>query len=178
TKGQWETRYYHSYRPIEQVARIGANTINNHHANEINPYINYPFIRPSHMKEYIDTAHQEDLKVKIYYTVRELTNRAPELFALRSLGDEVLSYGDGGGYSWLQEHLGDNYIAAWFVPRLTDAAVINSGVSRWHNYYVEGLSWLTQNVGIDGLYIDDVAFDRTSMKRVRKILDRNSPGAL
>ncbi|MFC1783701.1 glycoside hydrolase domain-containing protein, partial [Planctomycetota bacterium] len=178
TKGQWETRYYHSYRPIDQIASLGANTINNHHANEINPYINYPFIRPSQMKEYIDQAHESDLKVKIYYTVRELSNRAPELFALRSLGDEVLSYGDGGGFSWLQEHLGDNYIAAWFVPRLTDAAVINSGVSRWHNYYVEGLNWLTQKVGIDGLYIDDVAFDRTTMKRVRKILDRNRPGAL
>jgi hypothetical protein len=51
-------------------------------------------------------------------------------------------------------------------------------VSRWHNYYVEGLAWLTRNVGIDGLYIDDVAFDRTTMKRVRKVLDRGRPGAL
>jgi hypothetical protein len=33
-------------------------------------------------------------------------------------------------------------------------------------------------VGIDGLYIDDVAFDRTVMKRVRKILDRGREGAL
>ncbi|NOR11898.1 MAG: hypothetical protein GQ545_01460, partial [Candidatus Aminicenantes bacterium] len=104
--------------------------------------------------------------------------RAPELFALRSLGDEIFFPGEGGGFSWLQEHLGSDYIAAWFVPRLKDAAIINSGVSRWHNYYVEGLNWLVKNVGIDGLYIDDVAFDRTTMKRVRKILDRNRPGAL
>jgi hypothetical protein len=33
-------------------------------------------------------------------------------------------------------------------------------------------------VGIDGLYIDDVAFDRLTMKRVRKVLDRNRPAAL
>ncbi len=51
-------------------------------------------------------------------------------------------------------------------------------MSRWHNYYIEGLNWLAKNVGIDGLYIDDVAFDRTTMKRVRKVLDRNRPGAL
>jgi hypothetical protein len=51
-------------------------------------------------------------------------------------------------------------------------------MSRWHNYYLEGLDWLVRNVGIDGLYIDDVAFDRTTMKRVRKILDRGRPGAL
>ena len=178
TDGQWKTRYYHKYLPVDEIKKTGANTINVHHATEINPYINYPFLRPQEMKSYIDEAHSKGLKVKIYYTVRELSNRAPELFTLRSLGDEVLSYGSGGGFSWLQEHLDTNYIAAWFVPELKDAAIINSGVSRWHNYYVEGLNWLVRNVGIDGIYIDDVAFDRTTMKRVRKVLDRNRPGAL
>ena len=178
TKAQFTTRFFHAYKPIAEAAATGANTLNIHHANEINPYINYPFLRPAQMKAYIDEAHARGLKVKIYYTVRELSNRAPELFALRSLGDEVLSKGPGGGFSWLQEHLGSDYIAAWFVPDLKDAAVINTGVSRWHNYYVEGLAWLAKNVGIDGLYIDDVAFDRTTMKRVRKVLDRGRPGAL
>jgi hypothetical protein len=178
TKAQWSTRFYHAYKPVEDIASAGANTINIHHANEINPYINYPFLRPLEMKQYIDHAHDLGLKVKIYYTVRELTNRAPEIFALRSLGDEIFSDGPGGGFSWLQEHLVSRYINGWFVPKLKDAAIINSGVSRWHNYYLEGLNWLMQNVGIDGLYIDDVAFDRTVMKRLRKILDRNKNGAL
>ncbi|MBN2130647.1 MAG: hypothetical protein JW741_14185 [Sedimentisphaerales bacterium] len=177
-KGQWATRFYHSYRPIEEIAATGANTINNHHANEANPYINYPFIHTRQMKEYVDAAHEKNMKVKIYYTVRELSNRCPELFALRSLDDEILAFGPGGGPSWLQEHLESDYIAGWFVPRFKDAAVINSGVSRWHNYYLEGLNWLVENVGIDGLYIDDVAFDRTVMKRVRRILDQGRPGAL
>ncbi|HET9130299.1 MAG TPA: glycoside hydrolase domain-containing protein, partial [Terriglobia bacterium] len=96
----------------------------------------------------------------------------------RSLGDEVFSYGDGGGSSWLLEHFDQNYIPGWYVPELNDATLITNGISRWHNYYVEGLNWLAKNVGIDGLYIDDVAFDRTTMKRVRKVLDRNRPGAL
>jgi hypothetical protein len=178
TDSQWSTRYYHKFNPLDTIQSEGANTINVHHATEINPFINYPFLRPDAMKKYIDEAHARNMKVKIYYTVRELTNSAPEIHMLRSLGDEVLSYGKGGGYSWLQEHLDSNYIAAWFVPELKDAAVVNSGVSRWHNYYVEGLNWLTKNVGIDGLYIDDVAFDRTTMKRVRKILDGNRTGAM
>jgi len=178
TTGQWSTRYFHRFDPVDEIAATGANTINVHHATEINPFINYPFLRPAEMKAYIDEAHSKGMKVKIYYTVRELSNRAPEIFALRSLGDEILSYGPGGGFSWLQEHLVSDYIAAWFVPDLKDAAVINSGVSRWHNYYVEGLNWLVENVGIDGLYIDDVAFDRITMKRVRKILDRGRPDAL
>jgi len=178
TEKHWKNRYYHRFEPIDLIKGKGANIINVHHATEINPYINYPFLTPDKMKKYIDKAHNKGMKVKIYYTVRELTNRAAELFALRSLGDEILSYGPGGGYSWLQEHLVKDYIAGWFVPELRDAAVINSGVSRWHNYYLEGLDWLAQNVGIDGLYIDDVAFDRTVMKRVRKILERNRPEPL
>ncbi|MCP5102629.1 MAG: hypothetical protein GY950_04585, partial [bacterium] len=178
TAAQWNHRFYHRFNPLKDIAAKGANTVNVHHATEINPFINYPFLRPKEMKAYIDEAHGMGMKVKIYYTVRELANIASELFALRSLGDEILSYGPGGGFAWLQEHLGGNYIAGWLVPKYNDAAVINSGVSRWHNYYLEGLDWLVKNVGIDGLYIDDVAFDRTVMKRVRKILDGNSKGAL
>ena len=178
TDAQWSTRYYHKYQNVKEIAALGANTINVHHATEINPYLNYPFLRPKEMKAYVDSAHALGMKVKIYYTVRELSDHAPELFALRSFGDEVLSYGPGGGSSWPLEHLDQNYIAGWYVPELNDAAIINNGVSRWHNYYVEGLNWLAENVGIDGLYIDDVAFDRTTMKRVRKVLDRNRPGAL
>lgn len=175
---QWSTRYYHRFEPLDKIEAAGANTINVHHATDINPFINYPFLRPGAMKAYVDAAHERGMKVKIYYTVRELSNRAPELFALFSLGDEIFFPGSRGGFSWLQEHIDRDYIAAWFVPDLKDAAVINSGTSRWHNYYVEGLNWLTRNVGIDGLYIDDVAFDRTTMKRVRRILDQNRPGAL
>jgi len=179
TNAQWSTRFFHSYKPVDEVVKSGANTVNIHHANTVNPYINYPFIHVKEMQDYVSEAHAKGLRVKIYNTIRELSNHAPELFALRSLGTEIFSDGPGGGYSWLQEHLnGTHYISAWFVPQWKDAAVINSGMSRWHNYYIEGLNWLTKNVSIDGLYIDDVAFDRTTMKRVRKILDRNRPNAL
>jgi hypothetical protein len=175
---QWSTRYYHAFKPLEDIAATGANTINVHHATAINPFINYPFLRPREMKRYIDDAHARNMKVKIYYTVRELTNHAPELFALRSLGNEVMADGPGGGGPWLEEHLHSGYISGWHVPELKDAAVVTTGISRWHNFYVEGLQWLAKNVGIDGLYLDDVAFDRTTMKRVRKVLLRNRPEAM
>ena len=178
TARHFKERFYHRYDFIDNIAEFGANVVNVHHATAINPYINYPFLRADEMKAYIDGAHAKGMKVKIYNTVRELSNSCSELFALRSLGDEIFSEGSGGGFSWLQEHLDQDYIAAWFAPNVTDAAILNKGVSRWHNYYMEGLDWLVKNVGIDGLYIDDLAFDRTSMKRVRKILDRTNPGAL
>ncbi|MBE9668359.1 hypothetical protein IRJ18_18460 [Mucilaginibacter boryungensis] len=179
TDFQWATRFYHKYNNLDTIKATGATVVNIHHATPINPYINYPFIAHDAMKAYITQAHQKGLKVKIYNTVRELSNSAYETFPMRSLGHEIYSAGKGGGYSWLQEHLGDDYIAAWYVPEIKDAAIVNSGMSRWHNYYVEGMNWLVQNVGIDGIYLDDVAFDRITMKRVKRVLTQNGhPGII
>lgn len=175
---QFSERYFHAYEPVETIAADGANVVNIHHASEINPWINYPFLEPAKMKAYIEAAHARRIRVKIYDTIRELTNHAPEVFMLESLGHEVFSAGKGGGYSWLQEHLDGDYIAAWHVPKIRDAAIINSGMSRWHNFYVEGMDWLARNMEIDGLYLDDVAFDRVTMKRVRKVLERRRPTPL
>lgn len=179
TDFQWATRFYHAYKPIDTIKQAGATLINIHHATAINPTINYPFIAWQKMKAYDDSAHAAGLRVKIYNTIRELSNHAYETFALRSLGHEIYSPGKGGGFSWLQEHVGDDYIAAWFVPEIKDAAIINSGMNRWHNYYVEGMNWLTQNVGIDGIYLDDVAFDRVTMKRIKRVLTKDGhPGII
>jgi hypothetical protein len=179
TDFQWATRFYHKYDSIDSIQTKGATVVNIHHATPINPWINYPFIEYQKMKSYIDEAHSKGLKVKIYNTVRELSDHAYETFPLRSLGHEIYSTGKGGGFSWLQEHLVDDYIAAWFVPEIKDAAIVNSGMSRWHNYYVEGMNWLTKNVGIDGIYLDDVAFDRITMKRVKRVLTQDGhPGII
>lgn len=179
TNFQFSNRFYHKYNNLETIKATGATVVNIHHATPINPWINYPFIEWKKMKSYIDSAHMLGLKVKIYNTVRELSNHAYETPALSSLGHEVYAAGKGGGFSWLQEHLDDDYIAAWFVPEIKDAAIINSGMNRWHNYYVEGMNWLSQNVGIDGIYLDDVAFDRITMKRIKRVLTANHhPGII
>lgn len=184
TDAQWNERYYHAFNPIDSVLKSGSNVINIHHANKLNPYINYPFIATKEMKAYINSAHHAGLKVKIYNTVREVSNRMYELYPLKSLGDEIFTASkeetySGSGYSWLQEHLVKDYIGAWFVPGLKDAAIINSGMSRWHNYYVEGMNWLVDNIGIDGIYLDDVAFDRVTMKRIKRVMTKNNhPGII
>ena len=164
TDNQWSQRYYHAYDPPEQIAREGANVVNVHHGTDINPYINYPFLRVEGLKRYVDDAHAKGLKAKIYYTTRELSNHAVELWALRSLGDEVLAAGPGGGPAWLREHLDPPYVPGWCMAAVHDVAVITTGTSRLDNYYLEGLDWLARNVGIDGIYIDDMAFDRSVMK--------------
>ncbi len=184
TKKHFETRYYHAiYAPevTEDVTSAGVNVINIHHGNYLNPYINYPFIEMDVLKEFIDEQHAGDRAVKIYNTIRELTNYVDEIFALRSLGEEVLTGGRGGGFPWLQEHLGTGYTPAWFSPLENgdaDAAIVTAGLSRWCNYYVEGLQWLAENLGIDGLYLDDVSYDRSLLQRMRKALVHGNPNAM
>ena len=185
TKNQFTNRYYHNGqvpKPKDEEITDGVKVVNVHHANRINPYINYPFIATKEMRNFVDEMHDKGLKVKIYYTIRELTNRVAEVWALRSLGNEILGSGKGGGYPWLQEHFVNDYNAQWYSPLdggNIDASVITApGDSRWYNYYLEGLSWLVKNVDIDGLYLDDVSYDRRIMKRMRKILDSTKPGSM
>jgi hypothetical protein len=177
----WATRYYHACKPVAEAAASGATVINIHQGNEINPYINYPFLKTDKMAAYAKEAHEAGMKLKIYYTLREISNHMAELWAVRSLGTEVFADGPGGGYSWLQEHLHTGYIPAWqefLKDGGVDASIITQGLSRWHNYYLEGLDFLVRRAGIDGLYMDDIGFDREVMQRARKIMDRAKPGCL
>ena len=177
TAQHFRERYYHSTQDIP----VEANVVNVHHATEPNPWINYPFLSVDRLQEFFRPLQARGAKVKIYYTVRELTARATELWALRSLGDEVLAGGPGGGFPWLREHLAGDYTPQWYtvVPGWgVDPAILTSGASRWYNYYIEGLNWLVKNVPIDGLYLDDVAYDRTILKRMRKVMERNRPGCM
>jgi hypothetical protein len=54
----------------------------------LNPYINWPFEPQSVrlMSDWASEAKALGLRTKFYYTVRELSNHAAELWALRSLG--------------------------------------------------------------------------------------------
>ncbi|TAM99998.1 MAG: hypothetical protein EPN39_05260 [Chitinophagaceae bacterium] len=179
TDQHFSRKYYHDYNPVDTAKEWGANIINIHQGNYINPYINYPFIATNQMKNYIDSAHRLGMYVKIYNTIRELADRAYELYPLFSLNHEIFPAGKGGGYPWLQEHLNGSYIPGWYTPRTNDAAIVDGGASRWHNYYIEGINWLVKNVGIDGLYLDDVAFDRITMKRVKRaLLEYAHPGII
>ena len=177
TATHFRERYWHSTHDIPP----DVNVINVHHATTPNPFINYPFLAVDNLREFCHTNQAAGRKVKIYYTVRELTTHLPELWALRSLDDEALAGGSGGGFPWLREHLGGNYTTAWYTMvegGFPDAAILTSGASRWYNFYVEGINWLARNMPIDGLYLDDVAYDRTILARVRKVLDRARPGCL
>ncbi|MGW6275227.1 glycoside hydrolase domain-containing protein [Streptomyces sp. NPDC055060] len=167
---QLSERYYHAYASPTEITEYGANVANLHHATPPNPYINDPLLGADALRSYTEEAHGLGIRVKVYDTVRELTRHTPELPVLASLGDEIFAPGPGGGHAWLREHLGGDYVPGWVAPDVGDVAVVTSGESRWHNSYVSGIERLRRVVGVDGLYLDDVAYDRTTMKRVRKAL--------
>ena len=191
THSQFTNRYYHNGyapKPSDEDIKTGVRIINVHHANEYNPFINYPFLSYDKMRGLIDEMHEKGCKVKLYYTLRELTNVTTEMWAIRSLGHEILRGGKGGGYNWLREHLVTDYTPQWYEHYEqeedvwgvgADAAILTSeSDSRWYNYYIEGLAWMVKNLDIDGIYLDDVSFDRRILKRMRRAMETVKPGCL
>jgi len=182
----WKYRYVQAYLPPEELHQLDATVINLHQGTEPNLYINYPFLNLDLLTPYINTAHALDMKVKLYYTMRELTTRLPELWAFRSLRDEIYRVGGTQGQGgpqldfWLQEHLRENYSPGW-IQKLPEGGADTSlrvhSDSRLANFYLEGLKWLLDNVQMDGLYLDEIGYPRETMQRVRRVLQRR-PGAM
>ncbi|MGL5317927.1 MAG: glycoside hydrolase domain-containing protein [Bacteroidales bacterium] len=182
TKKHFNDRYFHAESSdFNKAAEEGANIANIHHSRKLNPVINYPFIVRDSLISFINDQHQYDRKVKLYYTIRELSNYVEEIFALKSLNHEIFAPGVGFGTPWHMEHLIEDYRPAWYTElpgQEADAALVLSGFSRWINYYLEGLKWMFVNYQIDGIYMDDVSFDRTVMKRIRRIISDYRPDAV
>eukprot|EP01060_Flectonema_neradi_P039927 TRINITY_DN8959_c0_g1_i1.p2 TRINITY_DN8959_c0_g1~~TRINITY_DN8959_c0_g1_i1.p2 ORF type:complete len:421 (+),score=46.56 TRINITY_DN8959_c0_g1_i1:1874-3136(+) len=173
------------------IAKSGATVVNIHQGNQINPWINYPYLTNSLMNETASEVHSHGMKFKVYNTMRELSNHATEIFAMRSFNETFVYSGDKpvkSGSSWLQEHLGNEYEVAWASPLHTpnpidgylpnpieqDAAVKVKALSRWNNYYVRGLYQITRDYSCDGIYLDEIAYDRVTMMRAKKALGPNS----
>lgn len=182
----WDWRYHQVWKGVMNPAeaqKLGIGVLSVHQGCDLNPYINYPFLTPDKLRAYADDVHSRGMKTKYYYTLRELSNYAVELWAFRAVEPSMFPTSNKrGGNAWLWEHVVDNYDKAWDSwssgTDITDAAILTTGNSRLMNYYLEGLNWLTKNLGDDGLYIDGLAYDRTGMRRVRKALDKTRPGAL
>lgn len=172
---------YNGNAQPEDIANMGVKVLNVHQGTDINPYINYPFNPQAsqNLKNFSDTAKSFGVKSTcIYYTTRELSNRCYEMPTLLNIGttiDHVFDNGTGGGAPWLHEHLDGNYTRRWstgLADNQIDAAIGDASLSRWVNYYVEGLAWLrTNGPAIDGLYLDELAFGRKTMQRMRKSVD-------
>ncbi len=201
-KKHYATRYMHrglAGRSVEDIINEAKESKSNyiivHHGSEYHPYINYPFIANNYLKPLVDAAHKEGIGVKVYYTLREHGTKMAELFAYKSLGDEIIFYKENGVYckwpegkdTWLAEYLGEACIPAWRVLYKKgpfagehDISFLVNPDTRLDNYYVEGLKWLIDEIHIDGIYVDDTALDRATFERARKAIDTKTglPGLI
>jgi hypothetical protein len=204
TDRQWKERYLHitpggaagEMPDINKAEKYGANILNIHHNRVINPFINYPYndLTINEATDFINKAHSKNMRVKFYYTTREITTSMAEFFPLYWLDGEII-HNKPEGTSWpvtntsgphpvLNDLLRKNFIPAWReelrgkFTGLADLAVITTPDSRWNNFYLEGLNFMLQKTGFDGIYIDDTALDRTSLQRARNILKAGNPDAL
>lgn len=183
----------------EYIASRKASVVVMHQGNAINPWINYPYETNQLMKEAADSCHALGLKYKIYNTMRELSNRCREIHAMRALNETYVLPSDpharvSAGSDWLQEHLQGGFVRAWsnpvqnvyptgsgasgpwqrlFVdhpPSELDAAIKTRAISRWNNYYVEGLRQMQSDFDFEGIYLDEIAYDRVTMQRAKAVL--------
>jgi hypothetical protein len=175
------------------AASSGAAVKHEHHATPANPYLNYPFLTTDRIVELHNAVKAQGMKgINLYYTCREISFIAPELFAWRSLPDQPLLTrgawvysvegetvtGEAGGYPWLQEQLGSGYSPAWAndlqgVP--PDAAVGTDPNGRLLNYYIEGVHYLKRRMPDLGIYIDGIGFGRGTSRRLARVLARDNP---
>ncbi len=196
---KYNERYFHgggasTAFKTDSAKNSGANIINIHHAEDIYPFINYPYLDANvpELAKLVSRAHGNGMRLKLYYTTRELTKNLPEFWAFYSLNGEIIFPGPGnesrtvinskGPNEWLVKNLREKYIPAWYneikegkFKGETDLSVITTPDSRLNNFYVAGLEWMVRNLKIDGVYIDDSALDRFTIQRARKIIDNNRP---
>ena len=148
-------------------------------------------------------CHELGMKFKIYNTMRELSNRCDEIWAMRAFAETYVTSDPaatghvplpGVGADWLQEHVESDFLVAWSNPVVNvypgadpkiphlglptwsnhvfeqDAAIKVKAMSRWNNYYVEGLRQMKADFNFDGLYLDEIAYDRVTMRRSKHVL--------
>ena len=91
---------------------------------------------------------------------------------------------DGTGSPWLQEHLGGDYQVAWsnvmtqpidqgtdlWWSQQEDHAIKVNAMTRWNNYYVQGNQQMQKDFDFDGIYLDEIAYDRVTMLRTKAVL--------
>ena len=182
---RWSYRHSKLHNSSTYSKLLGAKFHTAFHASRPNPWINYPFERISPMREFIDQANSLGIAPLLYYTISPfgVSNHMAELWAMRSLGDEVLHPRRPEAEPWLLEHLIENFNETWVtnpdgVARPACASLKIQGPSRWQNYHIEGAKWLMENFNIGGFYLDGCSAGRRALQRLRRTMDRARPGSI
>ena len=192
----FQVGYGTDYYTPQQMKDMGVTAVTLHQGTPgivngslINPWINYPFLNDTVplLTNYSQQANALGLLTRFYYTVRELSARAVETFAFKAQQGEILveqdpyiivqpgyahAWNTHGGSAYLHQHAGASYAACWQQTESNgewDPSLCSIGVSRFFNYYVEGLYWgMAHAPYMNGNYYDGTNFPRAAMIRIRR----------
>ena len=187
---------------VADVAATGANINNLHQGTSLNPFMIYPFYPQcdAAFRNYSAeaAARSPPMVTKFYYSAGSFSFVAPELWALFSLGAEVIAppavpnplvpeagQPPLGPFHWLQEHaLHPQYESDWTTPLaapvdgiILDATITtrSSPSSRLGNFWVQALPLLVNETGTRGIYLDGMSYNRAMMLRAKRALDLAVP---
>lgn len=176
------------YRNTPADAKWGT-VMHCHHGTPENPWINYPFLTTDKLAALQRSIIEKGgYGLQLYYGAPAISNRVAELWAIRSLGTEVLVDNDVYdtadcpplviGHPWLREHLVTGFSRRWacpMAPGVVDQSIKQTTLSRWYNYYIEGLNLLVRKGCMCSLYLDGIDYDREVIKRVARSLAKANP---
>ena len=210
-KRHWQFRYMHkgggmwpsdtdtpqSYlkdecKRLDAVAnKLGVTRLNLH--DWWGPIFNYAkqWEGPDNLSRLTKEAHKRGVFVKVYNSGREISNFAPEMWA-------ILEEGVGKAFpdtidpnprlwfqdAWRQNHLPDGAPSGW--PRLhtdlgNEHCIPVSNATRNGNFYLESMKYMTRFFGTDGAYWDGAdgptMGHREMAKRLFVIFKQHNPHA-
>jgi hypothetical protein len=151
-------------RRLDELVSLGVTRLNLH--DWWGPCFNYPWQwdGPDNLSRLTSEAHKRGIRVKVYNSGRELSNLAPEFWALLYEGtryafrDSIIPNPVGNFQdAWHENHLPDGLPQGW--PRLhkergNEHTVPISNATRTGNFYLESMRYMTETFGVDGAYWD------------------------
>jgi hypothetical protein len=179
-------------RRLDELLSLGVKRLNLH--DWWGPSFNYPWQwdGPDNLSRLTAEAHRRGIRVKVYNSGRELSNLAPEFWALLFEGtlyafrDSIVPNPVGNFQdAWHENHLPDGLPQGW--PRLhrdlgNEHTVPISNSTRTGNFYLESMRYMTEMFGVDGAYWDGAdgptLGHREMAKRLWTIFRKTNPEAV
>lgn len=156
---------------LKRAAEDNLTLFNIAGGSPFNPYINYPFDCVKELEKLNLEAQKKDISLSISYNIRDLSLSARELYAFKALGNEILMYSDNHSSDPnLAASLGNGAVAGSTngKGKNKELSVLTVPMSRYDNYYLEGIRYISENSGIKAFVLDDPCLGRDTAERLKK----------
>ena len=156
---------------VSITEKRGLNNVVLHNNNNIYPLINAPLMSSAKLSEV--TSINKHLNMSVYYNLRDISIHSTDVIPMLELGAIYRNKQaeiSKNNYDVFRARIGDKSLVG--TKNDNDITTIVEPSSRYDNYYVEAVNYLAKECNIKGVTLEDPLMDRTTVERVRKVLDR------